>query len=56
MADVIKIHQCFPTVINEFKLDIPVHDNIQMLNYINLIKNTNDNVSVNQTESLTTTR
>ena len=50
MADVIKIHQCFPTVINEFKLDIPVHDNIQMLNYINLIKNTNDNVSVNQTE------
>ena len=33
MADV-KSHVCFPTIIHEFNLDIPIHDRIQMLSYI----------------------
>ena len=33
MVDV-KNHICFPTIIHEFNLDIPIHDRIQMLSYI----------------------
>tara|TARA_B100000029_G_scaffold111440_1_gene103430 strand:- start:95 stop:703 length:609 start_codon:yes stop_codon:yes gene_type:complete len=35
MANVIKGHLCFPTIVFEFELDIPVHDRIHMLKYIN---------------------
>ena len=36
MVDVkeVKGHVCFPTIIFEFKLDIPVHDRIQMISYV----------------------
>ena len=33
MVDV-KGHICFPTLIHEFDLDIPINDKIQMLSYI----------------------
>ena len=33
MVDV-KGHVCFPTIVFEFKLDIPVHDRIQMISYV----------------------
>ncbi len=37
MVDV-KNHICFPTIIHEFNLDIPIHDRIQMLSYIKASK------------------
>ena len=33
MVDV-KGHICFPTMIHEFDLDIPIHDKIQMISYV----------------------
>jgi len=33
MVDV-KGHICFPTIIHEFNLDVPIHDRIQMISYI----------------------
>ena len=33
MANV-RDHICFPTIIHEFNLDIPIHDKIQMVSYI----------------------
>ena len=35
MVNVIKGHICFPTIVNEFELDIPIHDRVNMLEYIN---------------------
>ena len=37
MVDV-KGHICFPTMIHEFDLDIPIHDRVQMLSYIKASK------------------
>ena len=33
MANV-RDHICFPTIIHEFNLDVPIHDRIQMISYI----------------------
>ena len=33
MANV-RDHICFPTIIHEFNLDVPIHDKIQMISYI----------------------
>ena len=30
----VRDHICFPTIIHEFNLDIPIHDKIQMVSYI----------------------
>ena len=37
MVDV-KTYKCFPTLIHEFNLDIPIHDKIQMTKYIQTFK------------------
>ena len=51
MVDV-KGHICFPTMIHEFDLDIPIHDKIQMISYVknskikpNGMKQTEDDIN-----------
>ena len=45
MVNVIKSQACFPTMIYQFELNIPVHDRIHMLKYINKF---DDTLSINK--------